>query len=976
MSTKFKPCLIYVDDLANNLEATKDSLSIDFDVHTFQTPQEALKKIVELKPMVILSDMKMPLMNGVEFLELSQQLYPSAKRVIITGNSDENLVIEAIKRASIYDFLRKPMKVGELEKAMLKAKEAYLEDEAKERMRKKALTPDLMEHPSWLHKISDQLREAFRALPQYQITDKDIEDWSILIHLAMSAEKRYYHNTEHLFDVWEDLSEPYERLAVLFHDVVYAQIDKNSVRGMLPKILTILGPMAPTHELKLVIPPGHQFQDQKDVEILYKVFGVKPGDVLHPMNGMNELLSARVAQRTLRPVLSAWDVVQVISCIELTIPFRGRDDQGRNAPERLYDRLLQLDSKIDTGPREENAKKAVRRAIDVSNRDLWGFSAINPAAFLNGSWKLLLEGNVPLQQELHTPTEYREALEKMEGFFSFLKEELIFQNFEDFPSHEEYAVLLKQCHINLDAGRTYFQAKILAMGILEALDELTGGGAPVEVFRGDIPSETNLNTNTIEQFLPKDIPIVLKSELNQTVVELLRVRADASMKYDLKNSPLAIFIYTRLTRGEFAALLAEARKYFKRTTNALSLIKAVPTQIRTAIFDATIKIAGSRANSIRTIRKLFESAGSGKEGERQLGELARQVAHDIRSPLAALTVAAEHSKELQEGDRDIITSATGRIRDIANDLIFKTKSKDKASPQEHTQPSVQLLSGLVEGIISEKRTEYRHLLDVEIDFVQNAKAYGVFASVVAGDLKRIISNLVNNSVEALVQKGKILISIQTEAESARIDVCDNGPGIPKEVLKNLGKKGVTFGKSGGSGLGLFHAVETVRTWKGSLSLSNLSTGGALATLLVPLASSPKWFVPALKVEKNMKIVIVDDDPTIHQIWTGRFEPMRKDLSVSLNHFSGKDDFSAWWSQEGRNGTAVVFLVDYEFLGKPYTGLDLIHEFCIADKSVLVTSRFEDPDVVKQCEAMGVRLIPKGLAGFVPVEIGRGETRLK
>ncbi len=63
---------------------------------------------------------------------------------------------------------------------------------------------------------------------------------------------------------------------------------------------------------------------------------------------------------------------------------------------------------------------------------------------------------------------------------------------------------------------------------------------------------------------------------------------------------------------------------------------------------------------------------------------------------------------------------------------------------------------------------------------------------------------------------------------------------------------------------------------------------------------------------------------------------------------------------------VLYLFDYELLGQPSDGLTLISQLQIADCAILVTSRYEEPSIRKRCRELGVRLIPKGLAGFVPI----------
>jgi hypothetical protein len=59
-----------------------------------------------------------------------------------------------------------------------------------------------------------------------------------------------------------------------------------------------------------------------------------------------------------------------------------------------------------------------------------------------------------------------------------------------------------------------------------------------------------------------------------------------------------------------------------------------------------------------------------------------------------------------------------------------------------------------------------------------------------------------------------------------------------------------------------------------------------------------------------------------------------------------------------------------------TGLDLIERLGIASRSVLVTSRYEDPRIRARCERLGLGILPKGLAALVPVEVLRRKSPLQ
>ena len=65
---------------------------------------------------------------------------------------------------------------------------------------------------------------------------------------------------------------------------------------------------------------------------------------------------------------------------------------------------------------------------------------------------------------------------------------------------------------------------------------------------------------------------------------------------------------------------------------------------------------------------------------------------------------------------------------------------------------------------------------------------------------------------------------------------------------------------------------------------------------------------------------------------------------------------------------TLFLVDYELLGQNVTGLDLVEGLSIERRSVLVTSRFDEEGIRGRCDKIGLKLIPKGMAGLVPIYV--------
>ncbi|MBI2342957.1 MAG: hybrid sensor histidine kinase/response regulator [Deltaproteobacteria bacterium] len=350
-----------------------------------------------------------------------------------------------------------------------------------------------------------------------------------------------------------------------------------------------------------------------------------------------------------------------------------------------------------------------------------------------------------------------------------------------------------------------------------------------------------------------------------------------------------------------------------------------------------------------------------------VGHIASQVAHDIRSPLTALRVVSGQLEELPEEKRIMIRNAVQRIEDIANDLAERKRSShgERQATAESGAVSVQLLSSLIEPLVSEKRIQCRAHLGIEILSTLHADAYGIFAAVQPAEFKRVLSNLVNNAIEAMDSHGTVLVELRHTAEVVHIDVRDTGTGIPPEVLTQLMQRGTTFGKPDGSGLGLCHARSIVESWGGSLTLNSTVGTGTTAIVSLPRAPAPAWFVPELVIPEGSLVIIVDDDTSIHQVWQERFDTIDcAKHGIVLRHFSSGAAVREWYGPEPH----VLFLCDYELLGESCNGLDLIGQLGAESQAVLVTSHYEEGSLRARCAAMGVRLIPKGLAGFVPLKV--------
>jgi response regulator RpfG family c-di-GMP phosphodiesterase len=123
--------LLLVDDEPNILSALNRTLRREgYQILTANSAAQALDLLVSHKVGVILSDQRMPLMTGVEFLRKVKALYPKTIRMVLSGYTELESVTSAINEGAIFKFLTKPWEDELLLKNICEAFDYYeLEDE-------------------------------------------------------------------------------------------------------------------------------------------------------------------------------------------------------------------------------------------------------------------------------------------------------------------------------------------------------------------------------------------------------------------------------------------------------------------------------------------------------------------------------------------------------------------------------------------------------------------------------------------------------------------------------------------------------------------------------------------------------------------------------------------------------------------------------------------------------------------------------
>ena len=126
--------ILCVDDEPQILEALAPTLKRKYVVKTAPSGSVALDILRTTSDVtVIISDMRMPSMNGAQFLSASRQIVPNARRILLTGHADVPTALAAVNEARIWRFLTKPCSVEEVVEAIEEAIAEY-DAEVRERI--------------------------------------------------------------------------------------------------------------------------------------------------------------------------------------------------------------------------------------------------------------------------------------------------------------------------------------------------------------------------------------------------------------------------------------------------------------------------------------------------------------------------------------------------------------------------------------------------------------------------------------------------------------------------------------------------------------------------------------------------------------------------------------------------------------------------------------------------------------------------
>ena len=332
-------------------------------------------------------------------------------------------------------------------------------------------------------------------------------------------------------------------------------------------------------------------------------------------------------------------------------------------------------------------------------------------------------------------------------------------------------------------------------------------------------------------FLADAAAVVHGPSLSETVLELVAIARVTSTQDDKKFMGDVAQVLARHLGGVSARVYDALPAKPEALPTVCVLSGAIV--IEGADPDRSMAIRGQLAAISPFLEALVQVRGAHEASRRverlmAADEIARRVAHDIRSPVAALRAIAQMNKGMESDVQELFNEAVSRVEQIAEDVLRRGREG-----KGNRRAAVVCAEKLAREIVAQKVLEFCMRPDVAIELDGTVTDEPGLIRVQPALLQRALSNLVNNAVEALPRGGKVTVRPWVDLHQVGICVVDNGVGIPPSILDRLRREAFSHGKVDGNGIGLHSARQLAEEGGGTLSIESQEGVGTKVEFILP-----------------------------------------------------------------------------------------------------------------------------------------------
>lgn len=322
-------------------------------------------------------------------------------------------------------------------------------------------------------------------------------------------------------------------------------------------------------------------------------------------------------------------------------------------------------------------------------------------------------------------------------------------------------------------------------------------------------------------------------------------------------------------------------------------------------------------------------------------------------------------RRIPEAQRVQLENSTQKAMTIMEGILSKY-----LNPEENQDESISVFppSLAIHDAFAETRLNYDHQ---GINFIEefNSNSQMVFIEGQRSQINRAITNLLRNAAQALDGKpGDVVLKLDSDKFYVYITIQDTGKGMPSEMVNKI-KNNIAFteGKKDGHGIGLGQVHATLNRNFAEMDIISELGKGTQFIIKFKKSLPPNWAAQTIEITPKDKIIIVDDDPSIHGDWGFNFEPIiEKYPSISIHNFYESQkalDYIHSLPLDEQNN--ILLLSDFELAHDARNGLNVIEESKVK-RAFLVTSHCNEPDIQQALLKLNAKLLPKKLNQYIPI----------
>jgi len=209
-----------------------------------------------------------------------------------------------------------------------------------------------------------------------------------------------------------------------------------------------------------------------------------------------------------------------------------------------------------------------------------------------------------------------------------------------------------------------------------------------------------------------------------------------------------------------------------------------------------------------------------------IGAVASHLIHGLKNPLAGIREhLRSNGEDLEQDDWADARKATSRMQAMINEVVDVLKNEDF--------DEMETLSG--EEIAQYLRNKFElKAQEKELDFGVRSEARILLSARDANIAKLILSNLLDNAIEAVSEGGEVETRIASLNEKVVFTIIDTGPGFSEMAKSNLFSP-IQSSKTAGAGIGLAISQQLARHLGATLELTRSSSSGSEIQLILPFA---------------------------------------------------------------------------------------------------------------------------------------------